>query len=286
MSVKEIAIISGKGGTGKTSLTASIIPFLENVVIADCDVDAPDLNILFDSTLLKTEDFYGFQRPVIDYDKCIDCGLCYKSCNFNAITEDIKIKDGKCEGCKVCEHVCPVDAISMVDYKIGNVFTRETEYGVMVDARLIPGEESSGKLVTEVRTKAKNKATELEKEVVIIDGSPGIACNVISAVTGVDEVVIVTEPTLSGLHDLKRVVKLIKTFHLDPKVVINKFDIAIDMAEEIKLYCDSMGIEVVLEIPFDEEFVKSISRKQIPSLSDIGYFKKEEWSRFIRYLKG
>lgn len=204
MSINEIAIISGKGGTGKTSITASIIPFLENVVIADCDVDAPDLNILLEGELQSSTDFTGFQRPKINYDECIMCGRCHNSCNFDAITPDIVIKDTKCEGCTVCEFVCPTNAITMHDYTIGKLFTRNTKYGPMVDARLIPGEESSGKLVSEVRKIAKEEALRVGAKHILIDGSPGIACNVISGITGANKVVIVTEPSLSGLHDLKK----------------------------------------------------------------------------------
>jgi len=285
MSIREIAIISGKGGTGKTTLTASIIPFLENVTIADADVDAPDLNILFDSTLLSSNPFIGFQRPTIDYSLCTKCGACYTHCNFNAITEDIVIKESKCEGCTVCKVVCPVQAISMHDYKIGEIFSRQTPYGTMVDARLIPGEESSGKLVTEVRTLAKEIATKQQSKYILIDGSPGIACNVISAVTGVDRVVIVTEPSLSGLHDLHKVLQLVKTFSISPVVVINKCDIENDMTEKIKTYCKEQQVDVLLEIPFDRKMVEAISNKQIPSLTDILFFQTPSWKNFITYLQ-
>lgn len=285
MSTREIAVISGKGGTGKTTLVASIIPFLKNVIIADADVDAPDLNILFDSTIVTKEDFIGFQRPQIDYAKCIKCGKCYTHCNFNAITKDIVIKDSKCEGCTVCEVICPVDAITMHDYIIGKIYTRDTKYGTMVDARLIPGEESSGKLVTKVRTLAKEKALENNSDYILIDGSPGIACNVISAVTGVHRVVIVTEPTLSGLHDLDRVLRLVQTFGINPVVVINKCDIEDSMRINIKEYCKEKNIEVMLEIPFSREMVYAISNKVIPSLTDIPFFSDDSWINFISYIK-
>lgn len=285
MSVKQIAIISGKGGTGKTTLAASIIPYLPNVIIADADVDAPDLNILFDSTLLSSEDFIGFQRPKIDYDKCIKCGKCYTHCNFNAITIDIVIKETKCEGCTVCKVVCPALAITMHDYTIGKLFTRQTPYGTMVDARLIPGEESSGKLVTKVRDLAKSIATQQQSDYILIDGSPGIACNVISAVTGVEKVVIVTEPTLSGLHDLQKVLQLVKTFSIEPVVVINKCDIESDITTKIKEYCQNQRVKVLLEIPFDKAMVMAISRKEIPSLTNISFFQEDHWKNFIEYLK-
>lgn len=282
--LNEIAIISGKGGTGKTTITSCIIPFLEDLVMADCDVDAPDLNILLPGKIRETIEFIGFQRPIIDYDKCNHCGVCYKSCNFNAITEDIVIKKSSCEGCKVCEYVCPTNAITMHDYAIGNIFTRDTYYGPMVDARLIPGEESSGKLVAEVRKLAREEARKQEKNTILIDGSPGIACNVISAITGVSKAIIVTEPSVSGLHDLKRVVKLVKTFSVDAKVVINKYDLEPNYVKEIKDFCDSQDLEVILEVPFDRNMVLSISDLKIPSLNNIAFFETQKWHDFIAYL--
>lgn len=285
MSVKEISIISGKGGTGKTTLAACIIPFLDNLVIADADVDAPDLNILLENKLLTTEDFIGLQRAKIDYDKCIHCGLCHEVCNFDAISKDIVVNASKCEGCTVCKVACPVDAITMEDYVVGQIFTRSTKYGPMVDARLIPGEEASGRLVTKVRQLAKELQEKENKDYILLDGSPGIACNVISAITGVDKVIIVTEPTLSGLHDLKRVVKLAKTFSIKTVVAINKCGIEPQMEQKINKYCESEGIPVMLEIPFNRAMVETIAQKEIPSLSNIPYFKTPEWLQFIEYLK-
>lgn len=282
--LNEIAIISGKGGTGKTSLTASIIPFLEDIVIADCDVDAPDLNILLPGKVTETIEYIGFKRPEIDYDKCTHCGVCYQSCNFDSITEDIVINKSTCEGCKVCEYVCPENAITMHDYVIGKIFKRDTYYGPMVDARLIPGEESSGKLVSEVRKLAREAARKEEKSTILIDGSPGIACNVISAITGVSKAIIVTEPSVSGLHDLKRVVKLVKTFSVEAKVIINKYDISLELTKDIKEYCDLEEIEVILDIPFDKNMVLSISDLKIPSINNIPFFESQKWHDFITYL--
>ena len=283
--INEIVVISGKGGTGKTCITASIIPYFDDLVIADCDVDAPDLNILIQGDIVKERDFIGFQRPIIDYDKCSYCGLCYTSCNFNAISEDIIINNSACEGCKVCEYVCPEDAITMHDSVIGKIYHRKTIFGPMIDARLIPGEESSGKLVAEVRKLARDVAYAENRNTIIIDGSPGIACNVISAITGVSKAVIVTEPTISGLHDLKKVIHLVKVFSVKAKVIINKYDLSLSKAKEIRDYLELMDIEIILEIPFDVEIVNSISNLQIPSTTDIEFFSSNEWFNFIEYLR-
>ena len=281
----EIAVISGKGGTGKTTLVLSMIPHFKSLVIADCDVDAPDIKVILNDSIIEEQDFIGFQRPQINYDLCINCGLCFQSCKFDAITEDIQIKPNSCEGCKVCEYVCPTNAITMHDYTIGKIFKRDTKYGPMVDARLIPGEESSGKLVSEVRRQATQEATSKNKETILIDGSPGIACNVISTITGVDKVITVTEPTVSGLHDLKKVLKLIKIFNIETTVVINKYDLSLDQTSSIEKYCEENGIIVALKIPFDKEIVHAISKLEIPSLSNVAFFKTEEWIQFIHSIK-
>lgn len=285
MKINEIAVISGKGGTGKTSLVASLIPYFKNVTLADCDVDAPDLNILFESKLIKKNGFVGIQKPVLDKTLCTDCKLCFTSCKFNAINEDISFNLPKCEGCSVCEYVCPVNAIKLVDYTIGDIFIRDTVYGKMVDAKLYPGEETSGKLVSEVRRNAKKIAEENNSKHIIIDGSPGIACNVISTVTGVNKVVIVTEPSLSGLHDLDKVYKLVTTFSLKPVLVINKYDLSNDLTKDLEYYAKENDIPILLKIPFDKKIVDSISNLEIPSLNDISIFNSIDWKNFIDYLK-
>lgn len=283
--IEEIAIISGKGGTGKTTLTLSLIPYFDSLVIADCDVDAPDLKILLTEDYEEKIPFYGLERPIIDYDKCIHCGLCHQKCKFGAINEDIEVQLNKCEGCKVCEFVCPSDAITMKEFAIGDLYKRNTSFGPMVDARLIPGEESSGKLVAEVRKQAKEEAIKHHKETILIDGSPGIACNVISTISGVTKAIIVTEPTQSGLHDLKRVLSLSKMFSVDVKVVINKYTINEDMSSSIERFCHKEGIDVLLRIPFDKRIVDSITQKKIPCGCNIPFFESKEWLDFITYIK-
>lgn len=285
MEINEIVVISGKGGTGKTTLTASLVPYFQNTVIADCDVDAPDLHILFDHKTKEKKDFIGLKKAVLNKEKCIDCKKCYKSCRFDAFTEDITLDPGKCEGCGLCEFVCPVNAISMEDAVVGQISVSGTSYGDMVHARLIPGEETSGKLVSEVRKRAKKIAETEEKTTIIVDGSPGIACNVIGSITGSKKVIIVTEPTFSGIHDLKRVYELAKRFRLKIYVVINKYDLSLTHCQEIEEYCKEMGIDMALKIPFDKKMVKAIVKKEIPSIIEKQFFKDLGFFEFIEKLK-
>jgi MinD superfamily P-loop ATPase len=285
MERKEIAILSGKGGTGKTSLIASMIPYFENLVLADCDVDAPDLHILLDEQNRQSRDFIGLQRPVFDMDKCMHCQECVKHCKFNAIADSIELIASKCEGCGVCQLVCPVDAIKMEDYVVGKIFASDTKYGELVHARLIPGEETSGKLVSEVRKTAKQLADEKKRDWILIDGSPGIACNVISSVTGVSKVILVIEPTLSGLHDLKKIVTLVQGFRIPLLVVLNKSDLSVEGKTEIQGYCQEIGIEIALEIPFEKNMVAAIVNREMPSIYDRAFFDRIGFDQFIKRIK-
>lgn len=285
MGTKEIAILSGKGGTGKTSLIASMIPYFENLVLADCDVDAPDLHILLEESNGTARDFVGLQRPVIDHEKCIHCQTCVSHCKFHAVSKSIELVAGKCEGCGVCELVCPSGAITMKDYVVGKVFESETDYGELVHARLIPGEETSGKLVAEVRKAAKRIAEKEARDWILIDGSPGIACNVISSITGVSKVVLVIEPTLSGLHDLKKVFALVSGFRIPVMVVLNKADLSDEGKDEIRSYCEINEIDIALEIPFEETMVKAIVNKELPSEYNREFFERIGFNTFVDRIK-
>ena len=280
MEIKEIVVISGKGGTGKTTITSSLIPYFQDIVIGDCDVDAPNLQILFNPQNSEKESFYGMKKAKLDRELCIDCGKCYEVCRFDAI-ENPK----KCESCSICEYVCPVGAIKMVDNEAGEIYVSETKYGKMVHACLFPGEENSGKLVAEVRKKAKKIAQEENKKYVLLDGAPGVACNVISSLTGVKKAVIVTEPTLSGLHDLERVLELIERFRIKPYFVINKYDLSVEMANKIEEFLKDKGFEVSVKVPFDKRVVNAIGRKEIPSVAEKELFQKLGFDRLAESLK-
>lgn len=284
MNINEIVVISGKGGTGKTTLTSCLIPYIKNVVIADCDVDAPDLDILFKSKVERKEDFEGLEKAFKDTSKCISCGKCYEVCKFQAITEDILFKKIKCEGCGVCKIVCPVGAIEMQKNKTGDLFITDSDYGKMIHARLIPGEEASGKLVAKVRKEAKNFAKENNIENIIVDGSPGIGCNVISSIIGSKKVIIVCEPTYSGLHDLERVYALVSKYPIEVFVVINKFDISEEMTEKIENFAKENNINLGLKIPFNKKIVESIVEKKIPSLKEREFFESIGFLDFVEKL--
>lgn len=280
--LNEVVVISGKGGTGKTSLVASVIPFIEDIVIADCDVDAPDLNILFGETVKESIEFVGTKKALIDKSLCNECGKCIEHCKFNAISNDFIVNNFKCEGCGVCEVVCKRNAVSLLDTVVGSIFVSDTKYGEMVHGKLIPGEETSGKLVAKVRQKANQLASEKNIPNVIIDGSPGIACNVISSITGAKKIVIVIEPTLSGLHDLKRVYEVTKKFNTLASVVINKYDISRESAKQIEQYCDDENIEIDLKIPFNKIMVESISNKEIPSVYAPEFFESLNFKEVVK----
>jgi len=249
--VKQLTIISGKGGTGKTSITAAFASLTDNAVFADCDVDAADLHIILKPEIKKTMRFHGLKIASVDKEKCINCMKCYNQCKFNAIDENINIIKESCEGCGVCKYVCPADAIQMIDRDSGFSYVSQTRFGPMAHAVLKTAEEASGKLVTVVRNNAKTLAEEKKKDLIIIDGPPGIGCPVISSITGVDLVLIVTEPTLSAIHDLERILDVAAHFEIPAVVCINKYDINIKNTEKIEQYCIEKNIDVVGKLPYD-----------------------------------
>ncbi len=265
--MKELVVISGKGGTGKTSIVASFAALAKNAVFADCDVDAADLHLVLEPKIKQTNDFSGGKRAAIVTEKCIGCGRCQDLCRFNAIhfngqandmvDKTFTIDPISCEGCKVCVEFCPVDAIKFEESINGQWFISDTRFGTMVHAKLGIAGENSGKLVTLIRKEAKRIATEQKKDLIIVDGSPGIGCPVIASITGADLVLIVTEPTLSGKHDLGRVADLAAGFKIPTLVTINKFDVNPDMAERIEKDARSRDIKMVGKIRYDEAFTKA-----------------------------
>lgn len=256
--MKQIVIISGKGGTGKTVLTASLAVLSQNKVMADCDVDAADLHLLLKPEIRERHEFRSGVTAKINNDLCEECGECVNVCRFNAISEDFHVDPISCEGCTICSLVCPAEAITMEENVSGEWFLSETKYGSMVHARLGIAEENSGKLVSLVRQEAKRIADEVHKDYVIIDGPPGIGCPVIASLANVDLALIVTEPTLSGIHDMERITSVSKHFNVPTKVVINKYDLNVKNSEKIKSICDGQDIEVLARLPFSQKVSKSI----------------------------
>lgn len=256
--MKEIVIISGKGGTGKTILTASFAALANNAVFADCDVDAADLHLLLKPEIREKREFRSGKTAKIDKKLCKQCGDCITACRFNAISEDFTVDSISCEGCGICSFACPVEAVIMQENMSGEWFISSTKYGPMVHAKLGIAEENSGKLVTLVRQNAKRIATEEKRDYVIIDGPPGIGCPVIASLANVNLALIVTEPTLSGIHDMERVADVAKHFGIPAKVAINKYDINLKNTKSIRKICKDRNIEVLAELPFSLDVVRSL----------------------------
>lgn len=256
--MKQIAIISGKGGTGKTILAASLAALAENKVMADCDVDAADLHLILHPEIREHHEFRSGKTAVVNSGLCQGCGECVKACRFNAISEHFMIDPIACEGCGVCSHICPSGAVFMEENMSGEWFVSDTRYGPMVHAALGIAEENSGKLVTLVRQHATSIAEDEKRAYVLIDGPPGIGCPVIASLTGADLAIIITEPTLSGMHDLERVLQVARHFKIPAKVVVNKFDLNTTNTERIKQTSKDKGIEVLALLPFSEQVSESI----------------------------
>ena len=254
--MKQIVILSGKGGTGKTTITASLAALSQEAVLADCDVDASNLHLLVKPSVKETIEFKGLKQAVINSDVCVQCGVCQELCRFDAINNFI-VDPIHCEGCKVCVVNCPVEAIEFVDRICGYAYLSETKFGPMSHARLSPGMENSGKLVTLVRQNAVKLAEKYGRDLILVDGSPGIGCPVIASVSNVDASLLVVEPTLSGIHDLERIIKLLDIFDVKPMVSVNKYNLNTDHSESIQKFCEEQDIDFVGTVPIDRKFYDS-----------------------------
>ncbi|MBD3418977.1 MAG: 4Fe-4S dicluster domain-containing protein [Chitinivibrionales bacterium] len=270
--MKEIVIISGKGGTGKTSLVASFAALAQNAVLADCDVDAADLHLILTPRVQQTHPFSGGKQATIIAEKCTGCGKCSELCRFEAISQIpatgttrqavYHIDPVACEGCGVCAWFCPDKAIDFSDAINGHCYLSDTRYGPMVHAGLGIAQENSGKLVTLVRKKAREIAERDGKEFILVDGSPGIGCPVIASITGADLVLIVTEPTLSGEHDLKRVAQLVTYFKIPALVCINKYDLNPVISDRIIRDAQQRGSAIAGKVRYDTVFSTAQSLMQ------------------------
>jgi MinD superfamily P-loop ATPase len=255
--MKEIVILSGKGGTGKTTIVGSFAALAQSKVLADCDVDAADLHLLLSPSERRKSEFWSGQVAHIDRDRCTECGLCQELCRFNAI-KDFRVDPVSCEGCGFCSQICPATAITMKENMSGYWFISDTKYGPLAHARLGIAQENSGKLVAVVRQQAKHIAEERNLEYIISDGPPGIGCPVISSLSGASLALLVTEPTLSGMHDLERVLGVCRHFGVPALVCINKCDLNEENTQQIESQCLSHGVEIVGRVPFDNVVAQSI----------------------------
>ena len=260
--MKELVVISGKGGTGKTSLMAAFASLAENKVLCDADVDAADLHLLMDPDIKERHDFQGGGIAIINPNNCTQCGLCRDLCRWNAISEAFEVDPIECEGCGVCVDFCPEEAIDFPIKTCGEWFISNTRFGPMVHARLGIAEENSGKLVALVRQEAKKLAEKNELDLLITDGPPGVGCPVIASVGGASAVLVVAEPTVSGLHDMERVAQLAAHFKVPGMVCVNKFDLNFDQTEAIEKLAKENNMTVVGRVPFDPVFTKSMVKGQ------------------------
>ena len=287
--MKQIAIVSGKGGTGKTTIAASFSPIAKDHLMVDCDVDAPDLEILLHPDIKEEKEFYGMEKAFIDEIKCTRCGICMENCRFDAIDE----KDGiysidqiACEGCRLCDRICPSEAIQMKETLSGRWYISSTRYCPFVHAKLKAAEENSGKLVAVVRDAAKTLAEDRGCKYTIIDGPPGIGCPLISTVSGVDMVVVVFEPTLSGIHDAKRVIKVAEHFGTGIACIINKYDINQENTKKIEDFCSEHNLPVIGKLPYDEVFEDALVQEKMIVEVDDDIYKiiRDTWDRLLSIM--
>lgn len=285
--IKQLTVISGKGGTGKTSITAAFAYLSENTVFADCDVDAADLHLIMQPDIKKSMKFSGLKVALLEKEKCIECGECIRVCRFGAISEDMEINPLDCEGCGVCAYVCSENALSLANRESGEAYLSYTRFGPMAHAKLNIAEEATGKLVTLVRNNARELAEKNGCDLIVIDGPPGIGCPVISSISGVDLVLIITEPTKSGLFDLKRILDVANYFGIQQAICINKCDINSEQSDLIRSYCKKNDIPLVGNLPYDTVFTKAmIQGKPVNEFSGgpVSEEIKTMWMRILEMI--
>ncbi len=279
----EIAIISGKGGTGKSCVSAALATLSNKVVLADCDVDAANMYLIFHPLISEEKIYIGSRKAIIDYNKCSSCGLCMDYCRFDAISKisgEIVISELLCDGCELCSRICHEEAILMANNQNSRLYAGDFRNGKMVYGRLAPGEETSGKLINLVREKAKQAALSNGIETIIIDGPPGIGCPVISTISGIDHIIIVTEPSKSALDDLKRALQVVSVTGIASSVIINKYDLNIKMSRQIEEYCQNHDVQIVAHLPYDNRVVDAM----VSCMSMTEYAPETDFSKSIQMV--
>jgi MinD superfamily P-loop ATPase len=286
--MKELVIISGKGGTGKTSLMAAFASLAKDKVLCDADVDAADLHLITAPVVKEKHDFQGGRTAIIRNDECTQCGLCQYLCRWDAVSDNFEVDYIACEGCGVCVYFCPEKVIDFPLDTCGEWFISETAFGPMVHARLGIAEENSGKLVSLVRQEARKIAEKKGLGLILTDGPPGVGCPVIAAIGGAAGVLIVTEPTVSGKHDMERVVMLAAHFKVPAMICVNKFDLNLDQSQAIEKFAKSKNVSVLGRIPFDPIFTKSMVQGQTifeyERQSEAGATVKQIWEKTRKIL--
>jgi MinD superfamily P-loop ATPase len=260
--MKELVIISGKGGTGKTSLVAAFAALAGSKVLCDADVDAADLHLILEPRAEKRSDFKSGYKAEIDRAKCSECGLCMELCRWHAINDKFEVNPIDCEGCGVCVYFCPEQAINFPENTCGEWFISDTRFGPMVHARLGIAEENSGKLVTLVRREARKLAEEQNLQLILTDGPPGVGCPVIASIGGADAVLVVTEPTISGIHDMDRVVQLAQHFKVPVMICVNKYDLNKNLAKDVERFAEENALTFLGHIPFDPDVTRAMVHAQ------------------------
>lgn len=280
---RELVIISGKGGTGKTSISAALAAILPHTILADCDVDAANLHLLMKNRVLEEEhEFWCGKKPHIDRNKCTQCGKCLELCRFSAVKADWSIDRFSCEGCGVCAYFCPAGAIEFKENLAGHWYISRSPYGHLVHAKLGTAEENSGKLVTLVKYKARELAVQKSYSTIIIDGPPGIGCPVIASISGANLALVVTEATIAGIHDLERILDLTRHFRVPAFVCINKANINPEIAKGIMEKCEKREVQVLSQIPYSEVFIKA----QLKGCDIIHYAPESQLARIIIEMAG